>query len=344
MKRNSKIIFSVGLGISLAALNCSLAACNKGSAVNGPEYEYKIIDTTEEYVFTGNQTSNVIPDAEIKIDGVFDEDFYKDRKWFEGHKKLDGEDGTLEMTTYFSKTGIVVAAKIKDSRPAVYSNTVSTGLQTCFSGYFAFGDATFQADGVYEVECTVGNRFKLSRFVDGNLQVVTILPDDMPVTAVVREGDIKKGECFNYNIEYFLPYSLFDRDSRPEKIYFNPTMISATLDENGETIADLRTWYNFGDKQSSLYGWGNPNQGYAFDRNGFICNEISIQATGGSVSEEWGYDWCVTGDTVNFTVEPEAGKTLSSLTVNGEQKKDDVKDGKLSVVCNGDIDIVANFS
>lgn len=341
MKKNRMI--AVTVSAMAAAVMCgALAGCG-GLQADGPIYNYKTAPTSlPPYEFTGNVTSTVVPDEEISIDGKFDEEFYAGRVWFEGHKISGNETGTLKMTTYFGKTGILVAARIEDSRVAFHSNTVATGNITCFNGYFAFGDAKIQSDGVYEVECTAGNRFKISQFTTMGLKVLNPDLDKTPVSAVYREGDILAGECYNYQVEYFMPYSLFGRDTRPTSVYFNPTMISSTLDENGGV--DDRNWYNFGEQQCSLYGWGQPNSGYVFDSNGFVSNRISIEVSGGgSVKEEWGYDWCITGDIVNFNVKPEGEATLLSILVNGVERRSAVKNGKLAVICSGDITIEATF-
>lgn len=315
--------------------------------VNGPEYNYRVTDKTEEYV-VNTSGSSVAVDQGITIDGVFDEAFYTNRKWLKANKILQQsgqtETGTLEMTTYFSETGIVIAAHITDSRAAVYSSTVATGNQTCFSGYFAFGDTTTAGDDVYEIENTAANMFKISEFVSGGLQVLSTAENVTPVHAVRRVGDITKGECYEYYVEYFMPYVLFGRTSRPVTVYFNPTMISATLDEYGSAIADLRTWYNFGEKQSSLYGWSKPNSGYVFDRNGFVSNSLTIEeAEGGSVTEEWGYDWTITGDMVNLNVTPDEGWRLAHLYVNGEDESKSVYGGVYTFVSAGNVTVEPVF-
>lgn len=169
---------------------CAFAGCGSGLQADGPVYEYTVIPTEETYMINTSD-STVVPDEGITIDGKFDEDFYEGRNWFYGHKVYNNEDGTLEMTTYFAPNGLVVAAKIRDSRAAIHSSEqIATGNQTCFNGYFAFGTAQSQADGVYEIECTAGNRFKISQFVDGSPIVMNFTSDQMPLHAVVRYGDI----------------------------------------------------------------------------------------------------------------------------------------------------------
>ena len=341
--KGKKLLALTISAVAAVAMCGALSGCDSLQA-NGPIYNYKTAPTARPpYEFTGNVTSTVVPDAEIRLDGKFDEEFYKERKWFEGNKIQGSETGKLKMTTYFAETGIVIAARIEDSRAACHSNSLATGNITCFNGYFAFGDATVQADGVYEIECTAGNRFKISQFTPTGLKVMKTDLDKTPVSAVFREGDILKGECYNYQLEYFMPYSLFGRVSRPRSVFFNPTMISCTIDEYG--AVDDRNWYNFGYQQSpQISGWGNPDQGYVFNSDGFVSNKITIASSGGGkVTEEWGYDWCLTGDQVNFNVTPDSGKRLVSITVNGADKTVSVKNGKLSVSCNGDINIVGTF-
>ena len=175
----NKIAKRIGIVLGAAAMTAcfAFAGCSGESAnfVDGPEYSYRITDKTEEYV-VNTSGSSVVVDTGINIDGVFDESFYSGRNWLKANKILEQsgqtETGTLEMTTYFSETGIVVAAHIIDSRAAVYSSSVETGNQTCFSGYFAFGDTTTTGDDVYEIENTASNVFKISEFVSGGLQVM----------------------------------------------------------------------------------------------------------------------------------------------------------------------------
>ena len=310
MRRLGKVA-AIMLGTLL--MGCTVFAGCGGSA-DGPA------DTT-------GQTVEV--DKGIAVDGTFDESFYTGRNWLTLNKRVlqndQTETGTLEMTTYFSETGIVVAAHIVDSRAAVSGSSVETSDQTCFSGYFAFGDTTSAGDDVYEVENTASNIFKISEFISGELHVMDTEADVTPVHAVRCIGDIQNGECYEYYVEYFMPYALFGRSGKPDTVYFNPTMISATFDDKGEAIDDLRTWYNFGEQQSTLYEWGKPNSGYVFDSNGFVSNSLDIaEAEGGSVTEEWGYDWTITGDLVNLNIAADEGYALTSLLVNGEECIDDV--------------------
>ena len=344
MKKSIKRLIAITLSAaSLAAVGMLATGCGN-NFINGPTYEYKKLPSTGEYEFTGNPTTTVVPDAGIKIDGVLDEDFYKNTKWFKGNKILPTENGTLEVATYFAETGIVIAAKVHDSRPAVHSNWVETGNITCFNCYFAFGDAKQQSDGVYEIECTAGNRFKITQFTASGMKVLSPALDVAPVSAVKRDGDIKAGTCYDYAVEDFMPYALFGKQTRPEKVFLNPTMISSTLDETGNYIQQARTWYNFADRQAQeLFKWGEPDSGYAFNSQGFISNKITVNATGGKIEEEWGYDWCLNLDNVNFYVKPENGKSLKSLTVNGADYTGKVANGKFTVLCRGDINISATF-
>ena len=59
--------------------------------------------------------------------------------------------------------------------------------------------------------------------------------------------------------------------------------------------------------------------------------------------QQYGYEWCLTGDKVNFYVVPDNGKELKSVIVNGVDRTESVKNGQFSVNCNGDIEIVAEF-
>lgn len=159
--------------------------------------------------------------------------------------------------------------------------------------------------------------------------------------SVSRRGSINDSECTGYSVELFIPYELFGREGRCNEVYVNTTHIAMPDWETTE----VRNWYNFGGRQSSLYDWSSLNQGYTFDRNGAVINQLRIKQTaGGIVSEEFGYDYTITGDTVNITIQPDAGYKLSSLKVNGVESIDNVLNGVYySFVSTGDCDIVPTF-
>lgn len=332
---------AIALGAVLTVSAIALAGC--GLQAKGPQYEYTAIKSDKTYGF---EEENPLIDGNVKIDGKFDESFYNEsRKWFKGHKVLNNEDGTLDVTTYFSKSGIVVAAKFRDSRPVVYSEHVATGNSSCFNCYFSVVSKDTPNYGVYEVECSAGNVFNFSLMTPLGIRNIDTTGYDV-YSAVVRHGSIAEGNCYGFDAEYFMPWSLFGLETRPELVYLNSTMVSARLNEENmlESGAD-RTWYNFGYNQApEISVWEQYNQGYSFDKDGFISNKITIQATGGKVTEEWGYDWCLTGDTVNFNLKPDAGNELVSITANGRDVTGDVKQNVLSVHCSGDIEIQATFA
>ncbi len=350
MKKSIKKSIAIALAATSAiAVGTFMTACGTtdDGLINGTEYIYRVLPSPDTYEFTGNPTTSVVPDDNIAVDGVFDEAFYASKKWFKGNKVLSsGETGTLEVTTHFTKKGILVAAKVRDSRPAVHSSWVETGNLSCFNCYFAFGDAKEQADGLYEIECTAGNRFKISQFTPSGIKNMRPEFDVMPVTAVKREGDIKAGTCYNYDVEYFMPYALFGRDTRPDKVFLSPTLISSTLDDTGNYIEAARTWYNFSTRQlsSNITGWAKVNQGIVFDYDGFLANKITITASGGSVKQIYDNDWCVVGDLVKFDITPDSGKALTRITVNGKDYMSSVENNSISVLCDGDITIDATFA
>ena len=337
-----KKIMSLALGAVMAISAVGvLTGCGNLQA-SGPEYEYTVIESDKTYGF---EKEIPVIDGNVKIDGKFDESFYNARNWFKGHKLLNNEDGTLDVTTYFSKTGIVVAAKYRDNRPVVYSEHVATGNSSCFNCYFSVESKDTPNYGVYEVECSAGNVLNINLMTSFGIKNLDTTGYDV-YSAVVRHGSVAEGECYGFDVEYFMPWSLFGLESRPELVYLNSTMISATFnEENLLEDGAYRTWYNFGYEQSpGISVWMQYNQGYSFDKDGFICNQITVKSTGGQVTEEWGYDWCLTGDTVNFNLKPDAGKELVSITVNGRDAMEKVKQNVLSVYCSGDIEINATFA
>ena len=166
-----------------------------------------------------------------------------------------------------------------------------------------------------------------------------------PQIAVKRVGDLLGETCQEYQFEIFLPYSLFGRTTRPDTMNIDICRHAAT----SSALKNERDRYDFGGNELSFYGWLNPKGGYTFNANGFVSNKLAISATGGgTVAESHRNEYAVTGDIVEFIITPESGKKLAKIEVeNGGAVQDltaSVQNGKLSVVCKGDISVNAMFA
>ena len=316
---------------------CFFAGCSEdgGSA-------YNIVPTEKTYEPDNKPMSGATLDSDMVVDGKFEEDFYEDLQWIEFHK-LDGtQTATVNMTVRIGENGILIAADVSENTLITYSEGRVPASNSGLELYVALGGSTTWVDGLFEIDITAGEQFNI-RQASPDFIESAITWETAPYYAVIRDGDLMSGECTGYSVELFLPYGLLDGETyRYEEVYVNPTHIAVP---DWSISTGTRNWYNFGARQNSLYAWGTPFQGYTFDWRGAVINSLVIEeAEGGRVSEEWGYDWTITGDVVNLNIAANEGYMLTSLLVNGEECIDDVVTGTYSFTAQGDTTVVPVFT
>ena len=83
-----------------------------------------------------------------------------------------------------------------------------------------------------------------------------------------------------------------------------------------------------------------------FDVGGFVSDPLVLEAVGGTVSEEWGYDFVVAGDEVNLHLTPDNGKELKVFTVNGTDRLSDVNNFVYTFMHDGmgQVSVYAEFA
>lgn len=327
-----------------AALSCVLSFGALAACAGGESVTYNVIHSGGSYEPYVRPMTGAEIDEEITLDGAFDESFYDDLEWYVGHKQVGTRTATLRMTAYIARGGLLIGIDVDEGWLVSYNPARLTANNSCVELYLSLSGAEEANGNVYELDVTAHGesqyRVKDPMAADGTFDPYGYTYETSPAYEIaLKGGSILSGECTGYAIEFYLPWTFFGRTSRPEYVNINPTLITPIFDYGND-----RDWYCFGLQQSPTICHWAALDGYRFDKTGFVHNDITISATGGTVTERFGRDWCVTGDSVNFDIQAEDGKTLTSLLVNGTERVGDVSNGAISVVCEGDIDIVATFA
>lgn len=328
-----------------AALSCVLSFGALAACAGGESVTYNVIHSGGSYEPYVRPMTGAEIDEEITLDGVFDEAFYDDLEWYVGHKQMGTRTATMRMTTYIARGGLLIGIDVDEGWLVSYDPARFTSNNSCAELYLSLAGAQEVSGNLYELDVTAHGEsryrvWKTEYGKDVTFDAYAYSYENSPAYEItLKGGSIESGECTGYAIEFYLPWTFFGRTYRPEYVYINPTLITPIF----ETGID-RDWYCFGIQQSPTICHWAALDGYRFDTTGFVHNDITITATGGTVTERFGRDWCATGDTVNFDIQAETGKTLTSLLVNGTERVGDVSNGAISVVCEGDIDIVATFA
>lgn len=326
------------------AFSMAFAGCSEQET----KTKYNVIQSWKSYVPDFYPMSRAEMDEDIAIDGSFDEPFYGALQWLRLKKSDEGRNQTAEvnMTVRIAQKGLLIAAEVSENTPVTYNLARSTTFESGVEFYIGFGDGESWEDGLFEVDMTAGGRFAIRRYNGSAYSAIAIGDNNAPFYKVIRNGSILDGECFGYRFELFIPYVLFDRESRCAEVYVNTTHIAQPdWTSSAETASSTRNWYNFSEHQSSLWGWTKLNQGFTFDKNGAVIYALEIaDAPGGCVTEEFGYDYCIAGDTVHLNVLPDEGFELSSFLVNDTECKGYVKDGVYSFTAVGKTTVMPVFT
>ena len=77
--------------------------------------------STEEYSFTNPEEALAEPDAGIVIDGILDEDVYKDNNWLYLNNDDGGNNVNIAMTSHYGEKGMYFVFDVTESVP-IYVN------------------------------------------------------------------------------------------------------------------------------------------------------------------------------------------------------------------------------
>lgn len=328
-----------------AALCCAMTVGAFAACAGEGNTVYNVIHSSVAYEPSVRPMTGAAIDEEISLDGVFDESFYDGLEWYVGYKQVGTRTATMRLTTYIARGGLLIGIDVDEGWLVSYDSTRFTSNNSCAELYLSLAGAEQPSGNLFELDITAHgeSRYRVWKTEYGDnitFDAYAYSYENSPAYEItLKGGSIDSGKCTGYAIELYLPWSFFGRTYRPEYVSINPTLITPIF----ETGSD-RDWYCFGIQQSPAICHWAALDGYRFDATGFVHNDVTISATGGTVAERFGRDWCVTGDTVNFDIQAEDGKTLTSLLVNGTESVANVVNGAISIVCEGDIDIVATFA
>ncbi len=334
MKKNMKrLAVAVSVGMSaLAAL--SLAACGK------TVIEYTVNPAQGSYAPQQKATSGAEIDSTIALDGKFKEKFYENKNWFEASRTVNGKTTRLKMTTEIAPKGVLFAFDVDDEYTVSWYSGKPTAFNSGIEMYFSFGGETEPLGNLFELDLTAHGEINVrvwdpGKFSDQFLNYLYSYENAPAYAIQLKGGTIESEQCAGYTMEYYLPYSMLGKTKRPEYVNVNPGVISSTSDR-WTRIEPFMFGFMYNDCD-----WGKTEL-YRFDKNGFAENKINVTSTGGgTVREQYGRGWCKNGE-VSFVVEAGNGKTLKSLTVNGEPQTVG-EDNTFTVDCGGDLNIAATF-
>lgn len=340
MNKNKKKALAVVCAVGAIGSVAMLAACNKGAVEYVPNYD-----------LSGGEIHEI--DPEIKLDGKLDDEIYKDRRWLEVNKEHGGETATMRMTSWFGEQGVYLVFDVTESCNIYVNHSRASYLNSGIEMYLApSGTTSIDTQNSFEVDLEADGTLTFKRRLKGGWDnFMTTSAIMAQLVSQTKGGKVNTTDCYGYTHELFIPYDymrylgMLGENEKPDELYINPVLISSYSYEGTRLNMD-RHWFNTAADQLDGTGWSNPSQNYHFDKNGLVSHDIIVNGNGagGSVGEHRGYNYAVDRNNVTLKAETNAGYRLSSLKINGIERRNDLSGGLITLpLVTSDIIVDANF-
>ena len=314
-----KKITKVTSGLCLAALMCAaFAGC-------GPT----VVKDSNPYSFTNPGHAVAEADADMTLDGVFDEARWSESKWLAAVDRINASQyADIMFSTSYGEKGIYFGMQVEEtgtnifvnhSRTSYYNSCIEMYMGPSTEGYdsalcFEFD---FLADGTYEPKLNYNS---------WNSAYTTW--DKMPVVASQQlGGEVNTAECYGYTIEAFFPweylefagYSVETQEERDALVLGIDPVHIFSFNYDGTDLNADRFWSQWSADYISV-GFQNPSTFFRFGQNGLLACDYTVTYGGtgkGEVQESHGWDYVLQQADATFNITTYNGAKVTSLTVNG---------------------------
>ena len=303
-----KILKVAGFMLMLAVAFTSVIACSGKQNDPAPPYDYT------------KPTVKPDTDADVTLDGKFDDNIWTGNRWLAIDKNVAGETGKVRMTTAFGEKGVYFAYDVDDSVSIKNAVTRDSYMNSCIEMYLTVNVDKVETVFQYEIDLMPTGGYSVKKNASsfsGDSWTVYEVKDHHPTLATTtKNGNINDETCNGYTIECFMPYEYLLLDGAPQSVSINPVLISSY----GNEATAGRNWCPIASYDLLAYDYVNASMHYRFDGNGLIGYDYTATANGGAVVETNGKENIIDNRSAKFEIKADAGKRVKSLTVNGEDK------------------------
>ena len=321
-----------------------LAGCGKDApVVDGGNPE---IPTEDGYSYENPEEAKAEPDAGFVIDGILDEEAYKNNNWLYLHNDDAGNDVDIAMTTYFGEKGMYFVYDVTESVPIYVNLERSPTLNSCIEMYLVPSDATNAKDNhFFEIDLlpTGDLYFKKSNGAYGYTDVSTTSDKMAVLGATTKGGEVNTPECYGYCLELFIPWDYMqwlglDTDAmKNDFVLVNPAHITSHNFSGKDNNLD-RYWYHY--IQQCGIEFGDVAQYFRFDGNGVI-GTVPVVLQQGENCTISGDAAVIPGMKTVVNIKPDDGYALNSILVDGEEEIQNVsynEDGSVTLTVRSSVD------
>lgn len=280
-------------------------------------------------------------DADMTIDGNFDEARWEEARWLNGVDKINSkQSANITFTTSYGTKGVYFGMKVEEYGTNIWVNPDRASyMNSCIEMYMGPSEDTgtsrlfefdFMANGTYT------SKLRYSDWVE-----VKSPANISPIVASKTiGGEVNTPECTGYIVEGFFPFAYLDfvgyDVSDPDNMVLGIAPVHIfSFNYNGTNTEADRLWSQWPQEYLPNFSMWNPSSFFRFGKNGLISHKITVNQTGsgtGTVQEKSGLDYVLSGVDTTFIVQTVNNAEVKKLLINGV---DYIAAGKLSKV-NGE--------
>lgn len=324
---------SAMLMLTLVMLAVILASCN---AIGVKE-----VPTDKKYTFTNPEPELAQPDAGFQIDGIADEEEYQNANWLYLSNNGEGNNVNIAATSYFGQQGMYFVFDVTESFPIYVNPNRSSVLNSGIELYLApAGTQNDRENNFFEIDLQpTGNMvFKMTNGKWGYVDAKTTNDKMARLGATTKGGAVNTNDCYGYVLELFIPWDYLEWlgvDVAKMKDHALVNIAHITSFNYAGTNTDIdRYWYQFAEQIGASFN--DVYRLYKFDKDGAV-GTVPVTFISGEHYSISGQASVLSGKSATITVTPEAGYSITSVLVNGEDRISDVRynnDGSATLTIN----------
>ena len=322
------------LVLALAMLIMSLVGCVA-------KWGIKEVPTDKEYTFTNPEPELAQPDAGFKIDGIADEEAYKNANWLYLSNNGEGNNVNIAATSHFGQQGMYFVFDVTESFPIYVNPDRSSVLNSGIELYLApAGTQNHKENNFFEIDLqpTGDMFFRMSNGKWGYIDATTTNDKMARLGATTKGGDVNTNDCYGYVLELFIPWDYLewlgvDVAKMQEHALVNIAHITAFNYDGKNTNVD-RYWYQFAEQIGASFN--DVYRFFKFDKDGAV-GTVPVTFVSGEHYGISGQASVLSGKSATVTVTPEAGYAITSVLVDGKEHINDAKfnnDGSATLTIN----------